>query len=68
MYNQTTDDQLSNQKLIKLCNNLIKGKRTALKELANRNNISTTKADKRGAVVIIDVEDYVMETEVSFPI
>ena len=47
----------------KYYNNLTKGERKALKELADRNDIIITKADKGGAVVIIDVEDYVKETE-----
>ena len=47
----------------KYYNNLTKGERKALKELADRNDIIITKADKGGAVVIINVEDYVKETE-----
>ena len=35
----------------------------ALKELAERNDIVIIKADKGGAVVIIDVQDYVKEAE-----
>ena len=40
--------------------NLTKGERTALKD---QNDIIVTKADKEGAVVIIDVKDYVKEVE-----
>ena len=47
----------------KYYSNLTKGGRKALKEFADRNDIIITKAEKRGAVVIIDVEDYVKETE-----
>ena len=47
----------------KYYNNLTKGERKALKELAERNDIIITKADKGGAVVITDVEDYVKEAE-----
>ena len=47
----------------KYYNNLTKGERKALKELAERNDIVIIKADKGGAVVIIDVEDYVKEAE-----
>ena len=42
---------------------LTKGETKALKELADRNGIIITKADKGGPVVIIDVEDYVKEAE-----
>ena len=47
----------------KYYNNLTKGQKKALKELADRNDIIITKADKGGAVVIIDVDDYVKEAE-----
>ena len=47
----------------KYYNNLTKGERKALKELADRNNIIITKTDKGTAVVIIDIEDYVKEVE-----
>ena len=47
----------------KYYNNLTKGKITALKELADRNEIIITKTDKGEAEVIIDVEDYVKEPE-----
>ena len=45
----------------KCCNNLTKGERTPTKELAYRNDIIITKADKEGAVVIMDIEYYVKE-------
>ena len=44
-------------------NNLTKRERKTLKELADRNDIIITKANKGGAVVIIDVEDYIKEAE-----
>ena len=44
-------------------NNLTKGERTALQELSERDDIIITKADKGGAVVIMDVKDYVKEAE-----
>ena len=56
-----TEEQNNNKN--KYYNNLTKGERKALKELADRNDIIITKADKGGAVVIIDVEDYVKEAE-----
>ena len=34
-----------------------------MRKLADRNDIIITKADKGGAVVIIDVEDYVKKAE-----
>ena len=34
-----------------------------MRKLADRNDIIITKADKGGAVVIIDVEDYVKKPE-----
>ena len=43
--------------------NLTKGERTALKEVEDRNYIIIKKADKGGAVVIIDVKDYLKEAE-----
>ena len=43
--------------------NLTKGGRKAPKELADQNDITITKADKGGAVVIIDIEDYTKEAE-----
>ena len=47
----------------KYYNNLSKGERKALKELAERNDIIITKADRGGGAVIIDVEDYIKEAE-----
>ena len=55
-----TEEQNSNKNKY---NNLTKGERKALKELADRNNIIITKTDKGTAVVIIDIEDYVKEVE-----
>ena len=40
---------------------LSKRERDALKTLLEREDIILTKADKRGAVVIINVDDYVKE-------
>ena len=56
-----TEEQ--NNKDNKYYNNLTKGERKALKELADRNDIIITKADNGEAVVIIDVKDYVKEAE-----
>ena len=44
-------------------NNLTKNERTSMKELSEREDIITTKADKGGAVVIVDVKDYIKEAE-----
>ena len=58
---QETQEQNKNKN--KYYNNLAKRERKTLKELADRNDIIITKADKGGVVVIIDVEDYVKEAE-----
>ena len=57
------ETEVRNSNKNKYYNNLTKGERKALKELADQNDINITKADKGGAVVIIDVEDYVKEAE-----
>ena len=44
-------------------NNLTKGKRKALQELSERNDIVITKVDKGGTVVIRDIKDYIIEAE-----
>ena len=44
-------------------NNLTKNERTSMKELSDREDIIITKADKGGAVVIVDVKDYIKEAE-----
>ena len=41
--------------------NLSKGEQQAMEELAKRKNIIITNADKVGAVVITDVENYINE-------
>ena len=41
--------------------NLSKGERESMKELATRDDIIISKADKGGAVVIQDVDDYIQE-------
>ena len=46
----------------KYYNNLIKGEKKVLKELAGQNDIIITKADKGGAAVIIDIKDYVKKS------
>ena len=56
-----TEEQNNNDN--KYYNNLTKGERKVLKELADQNDIIIIKADNGGAVVIIDVEDYVKEVE-----
>ena len=47
----------------KPCNNLTKTERTSMKELSEREDIVITKADKGGAVNIVDVRDYIKEAE-----
>ena len=42
-------------------NNLTKNERTSMEELSEREDIIITKADKGGAVVIMDVKDYIKE-------
>ena len=42
-------------------NNLTKNELEALNELRNRDDLIFTKADKGGALVIIDVKDYILE-------
>ena len=42
---------------------MTKDERTALQELSERDDIVITKTDKGGAVVIIDVKDYIREAE-----
>ena len=44
-------------------NNLTKSERTSMKELSERVDIIITKADKGGAVVIVDVKDYIKQAE-----
>ena len=44
-------------------NNLTKNERTSMKELSEREDIVITKDDKGGAVVIVDVKDYIKEAE-----
>ena len=44
-------------------NNLTINERTSMKELSEREDIIITKADRGGAVVIVDVKDYIKEAE-----
>ena len=44
-------------------NNLTKTERSRMKELSEREDIVITKADKGGAVNIVDVRDYIKEAE-----
>ena len=44
-------------------NNLTKNERTSMKELSEREDIIITKVDKGGAVIIVDVKDYIKEAE-----
>ena len=44
-------------------NNLTKDERTSMKELSEREDIIITKGDKDGAVIIVDVKDYIKEAE-----
>ena len=55
-----TEEQNNNKN--KYYNNLIKGEKKVLKELAGQNDIIITKADKGGAAVIIDIKDYVKKS------
>ena len=43
------------------CDNLTKSEREALLNIQKRNDIIITKADKGGAVVILDIKDYIDE-------
>ena len=44
-------------------NNLTKNERTSMKELREWENVVIKKADKGGAVVIVDVKDHIKEAE-----
>ena len=44
-------------------NNFTNGERKALQELSEWDDIMITKADKGGAVVIIDIKDHIREAE-----
>ena len=44
-------------------NNLTKNERTSMKELCEREDVVIKKADKGGAVVIVDVKDHIKEAE-----
>ena len=52
-----------NMKSIKIKTNLTKDELNALNELQKRGNLIITKADKGGAVVIMDVKDYIDEAK-----
>ena len=54
--------KMENQKLQPF-NNLAKGKRTPLQKLSQRDDIKITKANKGGALVKIDIKDYIREAE-----
>ena len=56
-----TEEQNNNKN--KYYNSLTKGERIAKNELADQNDIIFTKADKGGAAVLIDIEDYIKQTE-----
>ena len=53
---------MENQKP-QLFNNLTKDETKALQELSERDDIMITKADKAGALVIVDVKNYIREAE-----
>ena len=55
--NEMNESITKKQKLPK--NNLSKDDQAALKYFANRTDLVITKADKGGATVIMDVEDYI---------
>ena len=44
-------------------NNLTKNERRSIKESSEREDIIMTKADKGGAIAIVDVKDYIKEAE-----
>ena len=53
---------MENQKLQPF-NNLTKDKRTPLQKLSQRDDIKITKANKSGAVVIVDIKGCIREAE-----
>ena len=55
--NNTDNNKISNKQ------NLTKEERKALNNLRNRDDIIISQADKGGAIVIINVEDYIAEAE-----
>ena len=57
-----TNAQCSNSQQIRR-NNLTKGEMNSLHQLPNRDYIIITKADKGGAVVLVNVEDYLTEAK-----
>ena len=62
IYIKATEGELKQQGDIsshKGYSNLSKGERIAMKELSDHTDIIITKADKAGAVVIMDVKDYI---------
>ena len=65
-YIEATQRELENE-LTKMkerpYNNLTKSERTSMKELSERVGIIITKAEKGGAVVIVDVKDYIKQAE-----
>ena len=60
-YSRKLECKTENEKLQPFKN--LNGKRTALQELSERDEIVITKAGKGGAVVKIDAEDYIREAE-----
>ena len=55
--------QKQKSKKKKSYNNVTNGERTALKELLDLNDVVITRADKGGAIIIINMKDYVKEVE-----
>ena len=44
-------------------NNLTKSERTSMEELSDQEDIIIAKSDKGGAIIIVDVKDYIKEAE-----
>ena len=58
---EITDETLHNRRFHR--NNLTKRERAALKRLSNNTDIIIKPADKGGATIIMNTEDYVMEAK-----
>ena len=63
IYSKTTAKQSKTVPPKKIRSNLSKDEKVALKDLSKRDDIIITNADKGGAVVIMDVNDYIREAK-----
>ena len=61
MQHDISDTKILNTKRPK--DNLTKREHKALKELYKRDNIIITNADKRGAIIIMDIDKYIFEAQ-----